>query len=83
MYKEKKPKLMSLEELREYRPPKESVFIYTEHCNGFRGYDAAYQIDWWGCPRCHSVIEHDYQNYCGYCGQRVSWKRYTKLNSED
>ena len=73
MKKEKKPELMTLEELREYRTPQETVFIYTANRDN---------IDWWGCPRCHSVIEHDFQNYCGHCGQRVSWKRYAKLYSE-
>lgn len=79
---EKRLEEYTLEELREYRIPKEVVFIYTEHCDGHVGCDAAYQIDWHGCPRCHSVIEHDFQDYCGHCGQRVSWKRYAKLYSE-
>ena len=81
MKKEKKPESMTLEELRAYRIPQETVFIYTEHCDGYRGCNAEYHIDWYGCPRCHRVIDHDFQNYCGHCGQRVSWKHYAKLYS--
>jgi hypothetical protein len=77
MYKEKKPEVMTEAELREYRIPQETVFIYTEQPMSIGAYSSP--IDWWGCPRCHSVIEHDFQNYCGHCGQRVSWKKYAKL----
>lgn len=73
---------LTLEELREFRIPQEVVFIYTEHCDEHIGYDAAYCIDWHGCPRCHTVIENAFQKYCGSCGQRVSWNRYAKLYPE-
>ena len=28
------------------------------------------------CPRCHHLIARDYQNYCGHCGQMLSWDDY-------
>ena len=27
------------------------------------------------CPRCKSVIEYDFQSYCGNCGQYIDWSR--------
>ena len=75
MYKEKKPELMSLEELREYRTPKEAVYIYTHisYPNSVKTIN-----EWWGCPSCRAVIERDGQRHCGVCGQRVSWKNFYK-----
>ena len=74
----------TLEELREFRIPKEVVYIYTErwyNCNDYTP-DKPNVVDWYGCPRCRSVIENAFQDYCGCCGQRVAWNRYAKLCSE-
>lgn len=73
MKKEKKPESMSLEELREYRIPKEAVFIYSYYSHQY-----FCDLEFWGCPRCKAVIEHEGQGYCGACGQRVSWKNFYK-----
>lgn len=27
------------------------------------------------CPRCHAIIDREYQAYCDSCGQCLSWKR--------
>ena len=28
------------------------------------------------CPKCHHLVARDYQNYCGHCGQKLSWDDY-------
>ena len=28
------------------------------------------------CPKCHHLVAKDYQNYCGHCGQKLSWDDY-------
>ena len=28
------------------------------------------------CPKCHHLVARDYQNYCGHCGQMLSWDDY-------
>ena len=27
------------------------------------------------CPRCKMVIKHEYQSYCGNCGQYLDWSK--------
>ena len=33
------------------------------------------------CPRCNTTFEHDYQRFCGYCGQRLKWTYYSKAKT--
>lgn len=28
------------------------------------------------CPKCRHLVAWDYQNYCGHCGQMLSWDDY-------
>lgn len=28
------------------------------------------------CPACNSLLYTNWESYCGYCGQRLSWERY-------
>lgn len=28
------------------------------------------------CPKCNHLVARDYQNYCGNCGQMLSWDDY-------
>lgn len=30
------------------------------------------------CPGCNKTLERDYQAYCDRCGQRLSWKEFSK-----
>ena len=30
------------------------------------------------CPSCQITLERDYQAYCDRCGQKLSWKNYSK-----
>lgn len=30
------------------------------------------------CPACRTTLERDYQAYCDRCGQKLSWKNYSK-----
>lgn len=32
------------------------------------------------CPHCNSLLSNDWQSYCDYCGQRLSWERYFDSN---
>lgn len=68
MKKNKKTKEpLTKKELLRFRKPMEAIYIYS--------YDS---YEWWGCPRCKSVIERDGQRYCGCCGQHISWKNFYK-----
>ena len=31
------------------------------------------------CPKCHHLVARDYQNYCGHCGQMLSWDDYEQV----
>ena len=28
------------------------------------------------CPSCNALLYTDWESYCGYCGQRLSWEQY-------
>ena len=30
------------------------------------------------CPRCNTILEYSYQNYCHGCGQRLNWALYSE-----
>ena len=30
------------------------------------------------CPTCNISMEREYQNYCDRCGQKLSWKDFSK-----
>lgn len=30
------------------------------------------------CPSCRSALASEFQSYCDACGQRLSWKKYSK-----
>ncbi len=34
------------------------------------------------CPRCKSVIEYEYQSYCGSCGQYLDWSKLDDAKEE-
>lgn len=38
------------------------------------GQDGAYPL----CPQCRITLEREYQCFCDRCGQRLSWKYYSK-----
>lgn len=38
------------------------------------GYDDAYPI----CPRCSMSIEREYMAFCDRCGQKLSWRRFSR-----
>jgi len=46
--------------------PVAEVMIYSD--------GTAYSI----CPRCHVPMDREFVNFCGYCGQHLSWKNYRK-----
>ncbi len=31
------------------------------------------------CPRCHYLLDREYQRYCDYCGQALGWKGFSKV----
>ena len=31
------------------------------------------------CPKCHHLVAQDSQNYCGHCGQMLSWDDYEQV----
>lgn len=35
------------------------------------------------CPKCEVTIERDYQKFCDRCGQKLSWKHYSKAKIID
>ena len=67
------PEELTKKELVEFRQPQEAIFIYS-YDSYQHGYKETYK--WWGCPRCKKVIERDGQQYCGNCGQHISWKNF-------
>lgn len=30
------------------------------------------------CPRCQKTLEREYQAYCDRCGQKLSWRRFSR-----
>lgn len=56
-----------------YRQPMriKEILVY-----GGKMYDFDVKYAFPVCPKCGISMEHDYQNYCSYCGQRLSWVRY-------
>ena len=34
------------------------------------------------CPRCKSVIEYDFQSFCGNCGQHIDWSKLDEATEE-
>lgn len=32
------------------------------------------------CPNCNITLEREYQSYCNRCGQRLSWKKFSKAD---
>ena len=68
-------KIETVEESVQYRQPMriEEILIRKGKMYDFNT-DDAYPI----CPRCGAAIEFDFQNYCGNCGQKLSWIGYGK-----
>lgn len=34
------------------------------------------------CPNCDCYLDREYVNYCSYCGQKLSWKNFSKIKIE-
>ena len=64
----KRSRIIDPEEAVSYRTP----LAVTEYI--ILGRDGAYPV----CPRCDVSLEREYVNYCDRCGQRLSWKGYSK-----
>lgn len=30
------------------------------------------------CPRCNKTLEREYQAFCDRCGQKLSWRRFSR-----
>ena len=51
------------------RVTKVLCFDRGDHCDAFAV-----------CPSCNTTLEREYQNYCDRCGQKLSWKQYSRAN---
>lgn len=66
------PKNFNIDEEISYRIP----LAVTQYV--ILGRDGAYPV----CPRCGISIEREYMNYCDRCGQKLSWRNYSKATEK-
>ena len=57
--------------------PEEAV-TYRTPLRVTRIFQTAYDDYFPICPRCNKTLEREYQSFCDRCGQKLSWRRFSR-----